>query len=157
MIYKLGWVVATCVLNIPKPAQQLCCALFPRHIHSSSLIIITHLWSPHVCCSSTYDSYIFVLDTIKNQTCLCPFGGFIKQGYPQSSSISSWDFPWNKPAFGGSPIYGKPHLPRSSSKTTAARHSYGAFPAWHSSCCQQGQLPAGCGCWIEVVPWSIEN
>ena len=24
-------------------------------------------------------------------------GGFLKQGYPQSSSISSWVFPWNKP------------------------------------------------------------
>ena len=26
------------------------------------------------------------------------YGGFLKKGYPQSSSIYRWDFPWNKPA-----------------------------------------------------------
>ena len=29
------------------------------------------------------------------------YGGFLKWGYPQSSSISFWDFPWNKPSILG--------------------------------------------------------
>ena len=31
-------------------------------------------------------------------------GGFLKWGYPQSSSILDWDFPWTKPAILGTPM-----------------------------------------------------
>ena len=37
-------------------------------------------------------------------------------GYPQSSSISRWDFPWNKPSIFGYPHRnGTPHLARTNS------------------------------------------
>ena len=55
----------------------------------------------------TTEGIATTIDIIHTHAC----GGFLKWGYPQSSSFLDWDFPWNKPtSYWGSPRYGNPYV-----------------------------------------------